>query len=200
MKISKYIPKLRTPRKPGVRREFVLFGLIVFGFSITVSACINDDDDDDDDASGKRVEVGVKIPHFSTKKSDLSEISSDLLKGKRVVLIFFNSGCGDCRKYLPAVDALRKEIAEDSTGEYADVEFLCISRADRPDRIADFWESANLTLPYAPETDRKIYDSFGATRVPRTYVLNAESVCVATYGDNDAPDAAELKGALRKAR
>ena len=132
--------------------------------------------------------------------SDNSEFSSQLLKGHRAVVVFFYSKCGDCHRYLPVLNEFYESVRAERDGEFADVQFLCISRADDPARIAQFWAASRLSLPYAPETDRKVFDLFGARRVPTTYVLNAEGVCVAVYGDDNAPDANELRKALRQAK
>ena len=132
--------------------------------------------------------------------SDNSEFSSQLLKGHRSVVVFFYSKCGDCHRYLPVLNEFYESVRAERDGEFSDVQFLCISRADDPARIAQFWTASRLSLPYAPETDRKVFDLFGARRVPTTYVLNAEGVCVAVYGDDNAPDGNELRNALRKAK
>ena len=119
---------------------------------------------------------------------------------RRAVVVFFYSKCGDCHRYLPVLNEFYESVRAERDGEFADVQFLCISRADDPSRIAQFWTASRLSLPYAPETDRKVFDLFGARRVPTTYVLNAEGVCVAVYGDDNAPDGNELRKALRKAK
>ena len=144
--------------------------------------------------------VGKKIPQFSVKMSDKSTFSSQLLSGHRAIVVFFYSGCGDCHRYLPTLNRFYEGLRADPEGEFRDVRLICISRADHAERIAQYWADALFSLPYAPETDRRVYDLFGAHRVPTTYVFDAQGVCVATYGDSNAPDESELRNALRKAK
>ena len=132
--------------------------------------------------------------------SDKSTFSSQFLSGHRAIVVFFYSACGDCHRYLPRLNRFYEGLRADPEGEFRDVRLICISRADRADRIAQYWADAHFSLPYAPETDRRVYDLFGAHRVPTTYVFDAQGVCVATYGDSNAPDEAELRNALRKAK
>ena len=148
----------------------------------------------------ENVGVGKKIPQFSVKMSDKSTFSSQLLSGHRAIVVFFYSGCGDCHRYLPTLNRFYESLRADPEGEFRDVRLICISRADHAERIARYWADAHFSLPYAPETDRRVYDLFGAHRVPTTYVFDAQALCVATYGDSNAPDEAELRNALRKAK
>ena len=132
--------------------------------------------------------------------SDKSTFSSQLLSGHRAIVVFFYSACGDCHRYLPKLNRLYEGLRADPEGEFRDVRLICISRADHAERIARYWADAHFSLPYAPETDRRVYDLFGAHRVPTTYIFDEQGVCVATYGDSNAPDESELRNALRKAK
>ena len=117
--------------------------------------------------------------------SDKSTFSSQLLSGHRAIVVFFYSGCGDCHRYLPTLNRFYESLRADPEGEFRDVRLICISRADHAERIARYWADAHFSLPYAPETDRRVYDLFGAHRVPTTYVFDAQALCVATYGDSN---------------
>ena len=176
------------------------FGAVLLALNLCFTACIDEEKPNVGKERTESVGVGRKSPRFSVKMSDNSEFSSQLLKGHRAVVVFFYSKCGDCHRYLPVLNEFYESVRAERDGEFADVQFLCISRADDPARIAQFWAASRLSLPYAPETDRKVFDLFGAHRVPTTYVLNAEGVCVAVYGDDNAPDANELRKALRQAK
>ena len=184
------------------RRLFASWGLsgLFLSLSLCFTACIGEDKPEVPNRAGESAGVGRKTPRFSVKMSDKSSFSSQLLLGRRAVIVFFCSQCGDCHRYLPVLNRFYESVRADARSEFADVQFLCIGRADDPTRIAQMWAIQGLTLPYAPETDRKVFDLFGARRVPTTYVQNAQGVCVAVYGDDNAPDAAELQNALRKAK
>lgn len=176
------------------------FGAVLLALNLCFTACIDEGKPNVGKERTENVGVGKKIPQFSVKMSDKSTFSSQFLSGHRAIVVFFYSGCGDCHRYLPTLNRFYESLRADPEGEFRDVRLICISRADRADRIAQYWADAHFSLPYAPETDRRVYDLFGAHRVPTTYVFDAQGVCVATYGDSNAPDEAELRNALRKAK
>ena len=176
------------------------FGAVLWALNLCFTACIDEEKPNVGKERTENVGVGKKIPQFSVKMSDKSTFSSQFLSGHRAIVVFFYSGCGDCHRYLPTLNRFYEGLRADPEGEFRDVRLICISRADRADRIAQYWADAHFSLPYAPESDRRVYDIFGAHRVPTTYVFDAQGVCVATYGDSNAPDEAELRNALRKAK
>ena len=183
-----------------VWRSSFFFGAVLLTLNLCFTACIDEEKPNVGKERTESVGVGKKIPQFSVKMSDKSTFSSQLLSGHRAIVVFFYSGCGDCHRYLPTLNRFYEGLRADPEGEFRDVRLICISRADRADRIAQYWADAHFSLPYAPETDRRVYNLFGAHRVPTTYVFDAHGVCVATYGDSNAPDEAELRNALRKAK
>lgn len=178
--------------------------LLAVGLLLSISsiftACIDEERKESSRVHSENVGGGKKIPQFSVKMSDKSTFSSQLLSGHRAIVVFFYSGCGDCHRYLPTLNRFYESLRADPEGEFRDVRLICISRADNAERIAQYWADAHFSLPYAPETDRRVYDLFGAHRVPTTYIFDAQGVCVATYGDSNAPDESELRNALRKAK
>jgi len=176
------------------------FGAVLLALNLCFTACIDEEKPNVGKERTESVGVGKKIPQFSVKMSDKSTFSSQFLSGHRAIVVFFYSGCGDCHRYLPTLNRFYEGLRADPEGEFRDVRLICISRADRADRIAQYWADAHFSLPYAPESDRRVYDLFGAHRVPTTYVFDAQGVCVATYGDSNAPDESELRNALRKAK
>lgn len=175
-------------------------GAVLLALSLCFTACIDEEKPNVGKERTENVGVGKKIPQFSVKMSDKSTFSSQFLSGHRAIVVFFYSACGDCHRYLPTLNRFYEGLRADPEGEFRDVRLICISRADKADRIAQYWADAHFSLPYAPETDRRVYNLFGAHRVPTTYVFDAQGVCVATYGDSNAPDESELRNALRKAK
>lgn len=183
-----------------VWRSSFFFGAVLLALNPCFTACIDEEKPNVGKERTESVGVGKKIPQFSVKMSDKSTFSSQFLSGHRAIVVFFYSRCGDCHRYLPTLNRFYEGLRADPEGEFRDVRLICISRADQADRIAQYWADAHFSLPYAPETDRRVYNLFGAHRVPTTYVFDAQGVCVATYGDSNAPDGVELRNALRKAK
>ncbi|MEJ8750051.1 TlpA disulfide reductase family protein [Phocaeicola sp. ICN-14070] len=79
---------------------FVLLGCLLF-------SCIREEVS----AGENIVEPGDVLPDFSAVLNDGSELSTQSLKGKVAVLIFFHTECPDCQKELPVIQRLYEEYA-----------------------------------------------------------------------------------------
>ncbi len=109
------------------------------------------------------VTAGQMLPDFSVTLADNNEIATANLKGKPSVLVLFSTTCIDCRKELPAIQRLYDE-------KNAQVNFLCISREQPENEVSDYWKANKLTLPYSPQTDRRVYSLFAKRTIPRVYI------------------------------
>ena len=123
----------------------------------------------------KTYSVGDKIPAFSVQMSNGLTLTDADLKGKVSVLVFFNTGCPDCRRELPHLQKMSER--------FPDVTFICISRAETEESIKSFWATKQLTLPYSAQPDRQLYDAFGAKGLPKLYLVNKDHVICCTYSD-----------------
>lgn len=160
-----------------------LFGI----FLPAVAACISEEAGTDD---GGIVREGQPLPEFSVTLADGTEVSSETLKGQPAVIVFFNTGCGDCRKELPTVQRLY-----DETGQR--VRFLCISRGENAESISGYWERNSLSLPYSAQTDRAIYEKFARHTIPRLYVTDAAGTVRAAFAEKASYR--QLKAAIEDA-
>lgn len=147
---------------------FVLFGCLF-------SSCIRDEVP----AGHDRVEPGDTLPDFSVVLNDGSELTTQSLKGKVVVLIFFHTECPDCQKELPVIQQLYEEYA---TNE--EVAIYAISREESEEEVADYWERNSLTIHYSAQDDRRVYELFSTSRIPRVYVCRRDGTIVSMYSDN----------------
>lgn len=133
---------------------FVLLGCLLF-------SCIREEVS----AGHDRVEPGDTLPDFSMVLNDGSELTTQSLKGKVVVLIFFHTECPDCQKELPVIQQLYEEYATN-------------------EEVADYWERNSLTIHYSAQDDRRVYELFSTSRIPRVYVCRRDGTIVSMYSDN----------------
>lgn len=152
-------------------RFFLQWPFILF-FSLPLSACdsINEGGRKGDDV----VHVGDRVPAFSVTLSTGEPFTSDDLTGKDALLVFFNTGCTDCRRELPLIDSLYREYG-------TRYQFLAIGRAQDHSEAASFWQTEGMVLPYAPESDRTVYHLFARIGIPRIYVINQEGIITAAF-------------------
>ncbi|MDE5554516.1 MAG: TlpA family protein disulfide reductase, partial [Muribaculaceae bacterium] len=124
---------------------------------------------------------GSKLPEFQVTTSDGTVFSSSDLSDNVAVIVFFNTDCIDCRKELPEMQKAYEQT-------YTSIVWIAIGREQDKDKAAHFWEDNKLTIPYAPQSDRKIYNLFASKGIPRVYIVDNQRIA-AQY----APD--QLQGA-----
>lgn len=169
--------------------------LIIIG----VQGCVNDNDE-----APRSVAVGSDCPQFSVILSDGIRVSTPALAGRKTMIVFFNTSCGDCRRELPEIQKVADELARDGAGSLAgsdDVEggiprVFCVSRAEGDESVAAFWYVNGLTLPYSAQSDAAVYNLFASAVIPRVYIIGADLKISASYAET-LPKAEELLKLMR---
>ena len=158
-----------------------IFPLVLLVFCAV--SCIKDDEP----AVGE-IGVGDTVPDFTVQMNDGSVVTGASLRKGVSLIMFFNTGCPDCRNTLPAVQQMYSRFGND-------VSFALISREQGDEEIAPYWESEGYSIPYSAQTDRSVYNLFATTRVPRVYVC-LNGVVEFMYHDDPIATAADLEGNL----
>lgn len=169
---------------------FILSLIVVF------TSCIND--------SGRTLGVGERLPHFSVTMHDGTQVSDVSLHGTPAVIVFFHTGCPDCQKELPVIEQFYRQqsapariVASDvkpavNTEEAEPVAVVCISRAEAKESVQAYWSGHGFTMPYSAQPDRKVYELFASTGIPRIYKINKEGIIVAAWDDILMPSLSDL--------
>ena len=142
---------------------------------LSLSSCIKEKQ------SGVDLGVGDLIPDFTVTMNDGSQVTGAMLREGVSVIVFFTTQCPDCRQTLPHIQRLYEEYAGKG------VRFALISREDTQSNISAYWEGNLFTMPYSAQEDRKVYELFAKTRVPRVY-LTKEGLIKSIYTDSPVPD------------
>lgn len=137
-----------------------------------------------DRQTGNDLVVGSRIPDFTILMNDGSTVSGESLRDGVSCIVFFYTGCPDCQKTLPAVQRIYDEYSEQG------VSFALVSREETDETISPYWQSNGYTLPYSAQPDRKIYELFAKTRVPRVYVCK-DGVIKHIFTDTPVPPSYE---------
>ena len=114
--------------------------------------------------------------------------TSDLLGGVSVVVLF-SVDCGDCRMELPEVQRL--------WNQQLGVPIVLIARENTEEVIRSFWQQAQLTMSYSPQSDRKVYSLFASSRIPRIYISDAQGVIRFSHADDAMPTAEQLADEIK---
>ncbi len=139
-----------------------------------LSSCIKEK------SSGADLVVGDMVPDFTVVTDDGTSLTGEQLSQGASCIVFFTTVCPDCQNALPHIQRLYDEYAPQG------VQFVLISREEGADTIARYWEEHQLTMPYSAQTDRKIYELFAKTRVPRIYICGS-GVIKAIFTDTPPP-------------
>lgn len=126
------------------------------------------------------VVVGDRIPQFSVIMSDGQEVTDASLAGYISMIVFFNTGCEDCRAELPVIQRLHEA--------YPDLHIICIAREETGESIEKYWSRNHMNIPYSPQADRKVFNMFASESIPRIYIVSPNLTVIATFDDTDMPD------------
>ncbi len=159
-----------------------LFGVMkVMIMVMMVSGCINEE------VEGADLKVGDRLPDFEVVMSDGSVVSDESLKGSVSVVMFFHTGCPDCRETLPVMQRVLDEYGPKG------VEFALVSREEGSDVIEAYWEENSLKMPYSAQNDREVYEKFARERIPRIYVNDKDGIIRYIFTDDPVPGYDDLK-------
>lgn len=157
---------------------------VIIAVAALLSGCIKEKQ------TGEDLKVGDSIPDFKVEMNDGRTVEDGDMKGKYSVIVFFHTSCPDCSQVLPHIQRLYDEYASD------DVVFALISREEGEDEIRSFWQEKGLDMPFSAQNDRKVYEKFARTRIPRVYMNDKDGIIRYIYTDNPVPSYDELKSSL----
>lgn len=147
--------------KERTMRQVCLFLLLV---GLCLTSCIKDDEENNPES---KIQPGDLLPSFNVTTIEGSTVSSETLKGKVAFLVFFDTTCGDCRKELPLVEELWKDLIGNPA-----LALWTISRAQTANVVSDYWKESSFTMPVYMDSDRKAYSLFADMTIPRFYLAD----------------------------
>ena len=150
--------------------------------------------DDEDSPSGiiNHVKEGDPLPSFEAYGAAHQLLTTEMLTGKRVVLVLFSTECPDCQRELPKIEAVWKHFKEE-----ADFTVVTIARGESAEMVSAYWEKEAgekkpFTMPFYLDPDRAIFNAFANSYVPRVYLVNREGVITWMGIETIEPTAEEL--------
>lgn len=163
-------------------RKSLIFSSLVVLIGV-LSSCIKENQ------TGADLVVGDVVPDFTAVMSDGSEVTGAQLREGVSCIVFFTTACPDCRQVLPHLQRLCNEYQPQG------VRFAFISREEGAESILQYWIENGYTMPFSAQSDRRIYELFAATRVPRVYICR-DGLIKSIFTDSPTPSYEELAAAI----
>lgn len=166
--------------------------LLLMLAALCMTACGNDEEtysDKDDDTA--IIKVGMAAPTFELKGLDDSKVTSESLKGKVYILNFFDTTCPDCRREFPVLQQIY-----DNYGDKVPV--LNVPRSQGVEDAEAYWKENGLTMPIYSDGAQRLYFQFATRTIPRTYIINADGIVIASFNDRPIADYASIERIIRK--
>lgn len=135
--------------------------------------------------------VGAAAPPLHLDLLEGGQMDIAAHKGKDVVILdFWATSCGPCRKALPELAALAREYRERGVAVYA------INLRESPDRIRRFMARAGLDIPVPMDWRGESMSAYRIMGIPRTVVIDKEGVVRSTHLGFPPGSMEKLRGEL----
>lgn len=162
-----------------------------------LSGCINDKEEPEFSLG-----PGSSLPEFSINLLDGTIFDTSRLSDTdegNLLLLFFNTGCKDCQRELPEIQRMYEAILLDESLSH-DTRLICIAREENESSVRAYWALHNLTMPVSPQPDRKIYNLFATTGIPRVYLVRLPQKMITAAWSPDDISAAAILSQLKATR
>lgn len=117
--------------------------------------------------------VGFKAPDFSLMDLDGNPVSLSDYRGKVVLLNIWATYCGPCRKEMPSLDGLMKEMAD-----YGFVILAISIDPGKSEDVREFMEENGYAFKVLHDPKKKISARYYFTGIPTTYIIDMNGIIV----------------------
>jgi peroxiredoxin len=158
----------------------VLLALVAAFALVTVSGCGAEKDGSTEAEQGSAAtqpaaapgSKGSPAPDFTLKRLDGGELQLSSLRGKAVIIDFWDTWCPPCRAAMPHFQALSEEYADDLV-----VVGVALGR-EGEEKVRKFIQDRGLTFEMVLfNNDPALIQSFGGIQsIPTTFLVDAEGI------------------------
>jgi thiol-disulfide isomerase/thioredoxin len=127
------------------------------------------------------VKVGDAAPGFDLKDLSGASFSLASMKGEVVVLDFWATWCGPCRRGLPKIQELADWAKDKPVKVFAVNVMEQPQGAARLDLVREFWTKEKFTFPTLIDADDSVVAEYGFTGIPATVVIGPDGVISAVH-------------------
>lgn len=142
-------------------------------------------------ASAQVVKSGGAAPGWTGKTVAGKPLALAGLKGKVVLLNFFNKYCGPCREEYPHLQELHKKYGPKG------FTVVSVSNDETAEEAGAFAKEVKATFPVLHDPKNKIFDAYKAESVPTNVVIGRTGKIV--FSKDNGVDLRILEAAIVKA-
>jgi len=135
--------------------------------------------------------TGKPAPGFSLADLEGRTVSLARLRGKVVVLDFWATWCGPCRRWLPIVAKVAKAASTRGVRTYA------VNVRETKSQVRSYLRENGLTIPVLFDHSGGTGDAYGASSIPLTVIVGRDGKVVKTLLGLHQED--DLRAALKQA-
>jgi cytochrome c biogenesis protein CcmG, thiol:disulfide interchange protein DsbE len=119
--------------------------------------------------------VGQAAPDFTVDALDGTKVRLSELKGKPVVINFWATWCGPCRKEMPDMEAVYQQF------KAAGLQVYGINVGESKVSISDFVNKVGATFPIAVDTHEEAQNAYKILPIPATFFIDANGTIKSIY-------------------
>jgi len=128
------------------------------------------------------VKLSDAVPSFEFEKSPGKTQNISELKGKTVLITFFATWCGPCRKELPHIQSKIFNKYKNNPN----FELVILGREHSWEEVNKFKAENKFIMPFYPDPKRSIYSKFAKQFIPRNFLISPEGkILFSTIGFED---------------
>ncbi len=118
---------------------------------------------------GDLLETGTAAPAFSLRTMSGKNVSLEDYRGKTVMLHFWATHCGPCRREVPAMNEVYRELGPDEAVLAID------SWGEEETKVRAFMQEVGMEYPVAIGTGEML-DRYQVTALPTTYIIGPDGM------------------------
>ncbi|MCX5641017.1 MAG: TlpA disulfide reductase family protein [Planctomycetota bacterium] len=154
----------------------------------------------DEPAPGITVKDGQAAPLGVLTMLDGKTLDLASLKGKVVVIDFWATWCGPCRKGLPLLQTFADQMkGNDKVAIYAVNVWEQQKGDELTKKVTDFWTKQAFTMNVAMDPEAKLIMQYGFQGIPACIIIGADGMLVSSHMGYDPEMVSKLTTDVNKA-